>query len=75
MDRKMKAVISVMAGMLAGVAAVVTDVVITMTASILKEKRLIPVLVLIAAFIALRIFNVSIILIILIAGAIGHITS
>ena len=64
-----------MAGMLAGVAAVVTDVVITMTASILKEKRLIPVLVLIAAFIALRIFNVSIILIILIAGAIGYITS
>ena len=64
-----------MAGMLAGVAAVVTDVVITMAASILKEKRLIPVLVLIAAFIALRIFNVSIILIILIAGAIGYITS
>ena len=64
-----------MAGMLAGVAAVVTDVVITMTASILKEKRLIPVLVLIAAFIVLRIFNVSIILIILIAGAIGYLTS
>ena len=63
-----------MAGMIAGVAAVVTDVVITMTKSILSEKRILPVIVLIAAFIALRVFSVSILIIIIAAGAIGFIS-
>ena len=64
-----------MAGMIAGVAAVVTDVVITMARSVLKERRILPVIVLIAAFIALRVFSVSIMLIIIAAGFIGFLAS
>ena len=63
----------IMAGMLAGVAAVITNVVIDMTKDILKQKRLLPVVVLIASFIAAHFFDVSIILIILICGIIGAI--
>lgn len=60
-----------MTGMLAGVAAVICDVVITMLKGILKEKRLLPVIVLLASFIAVRFFDVNIIFIILICGVIG----
>lgn len=60
-----------MSGMLAGVAAVICDVVITMSKDILKQKRISPVIVLFASFIAVRLFNVNIILIILICGLIG----
>lgn len=61
----------VLRGMQAGVAAVITDVVLTMTLDILKEHRLQPVIILIAAFIAAAILNVNVILIILICGVIG----
>lgn len=54
----------VLRGMQAGVAAVITDVVLTMTLDILKEHRLQPVIILIAAFIAAAILNVNVILII-----------
>lgn len=60
-----------MAGMLAGVAAVICDVVVTMLKGIFKEKRILPVAVLLAAFIATRFLNINIILIILICGIIG----
>lgn len=60
-----------MTGMLAGVAAVVCDVVITMGKSILKEKRILPVIILLASFIAVRFLEVNIILIILICGVLG----
>ena len=60
-----------MMGMLAGVAAVILDVVLTMTKGILKEKRLLPVLMLVVSFAAVRFFQVNIILIILSCGVIG----
>lgn len=60
-----------MMGMLAGVAAVICDVVITMGKGIFKQKKVLPIIVLLAAFIAVRFFNVNIILIILICGLIG----
>ena len=60
-----------MTGMLAGVAAVIFDVVITMGKDILKKKRLLPVFVLLAAFAAVRFFNINIILIILVCGVLG----
>jgi len=60
-----------MAGMLAGVAAVICDVVITMAGDILRQKRLFPVLVLLASFAAVRFFHVNIILVILICGVAG----
>lgn len=61
----------VMAGMLCGVAAVICDVVITMSRSIFKEKRILPVVMLAAAFVAVRFLGVNIILIILLSGVIG----
>ena len=61
----------VMAGMLAGVAAVICDVVFTMARSIFKERRLLPVVMLAVAFVAVRYFSVNIILIILLSGVVG----
>ena len=61
----------VMTGMLAGVAAVICDVVITMGKEIVQRKRLLPIAVLLGAFIAVRFFGVNIILIILLCGIIG----
>lgn len=61
----------VMAGMLCGVAAVILDVVIDMTKTILEKKKILPVLVLMGAFIAVRFFSVNILLIILVCGIIG----
>jgi len=60
-----------MTGMLAGVAAVIFDVVITMLQGILKQKRMLPVLVLIGAFVAVRFLGVSIMVVILACGILG----
>lgn len=65
----------VMAGMLCGVAAVIFDVVIDMVKQIIKGKRVLPVLVLIGAFVAVRFFSVNIIIIILVCGVIGALDS
>ena len=61
----------VLRGMQAGVAAVITDVVLTMSADIFKEHRIQPVIILIAAFIAAAVLDVNVILIILVCGVIG----
>lgn len=61
----------IMTGMLCGVAAVIFDVVIDMTKTVLQKKRVLPFLVLIGAFIAVRFFSVNIILVIVICGMIG----
>ena len=60
-----------MTGMLAGVAAVICDVVITMAQGIFKQKRWLPVLVLFMSFTAVHFFDVNIIIIILLCGIIG----
>ncbi len=60
-----------MTGMLAGVAAVICDVVITMGTEIFKKKRVLPVVVLLASFVAVHFFHVNIMLIILACGIIG----
>lgn len=60
-----------MTGMLAGVAAVICDVVITMSKAVFQKKRILPVLVLLGSFIAVRFFSVNIILVILACGLIG----
>ena len=65
--RSNKYVSMAMAGMLAGV----FDVVINMAWPILKKKRLLPIAVMLAAFVATRFFSVNIILIILVCGVIG----
>ena len=60
-----------MAGMLCGVAAVICDVVINMAKTIFQKKRLLPVIVMLGSFVAVRFFSVNIIIIILECGLIG----
>lgn len=60
-----------MAGMLCGVAAVIFDVVINMAKKVLQAKKVLPVLVLLGSFLAVRFFHVNIIVVILVCGVIG----
>lgn len=60
-----------MSGMLAGVAAVICDVVLTMGKEVFQKKRILPAAVLAASFIAVRFWSVNIILVILICAVIG----
>lgn len=60
-----------MTGMLAGVAAVICDVVISMGIGIIKQKRALPIIVLTVSFAAVYFFNINIILIILTCGIVG----
>lgn len=62
-----------MAGMLCGVAAVIFDVVINMAKTVFKQKRIVPVIVMIASFVASRYFSVNIVFIILACALIGAI--
>ncbi len=61
----------VMAGMLAGVAAVICDVVITMGKEIIRRKRLLPAAVLVVSFAAVRFWGINIVLVILACGLVG----
>ena len=61
-------------GMQAGVAAVIIDVVINMILNVTKEKKIFPILLMLAAFIAAFVFDVSVIIIILVCGVLGAIT-
>ncbi len=58
-------------GMQAGVAAVIIDVVINMVKGVTKEKHALPILLMLAAFAAAFIFDVSVIIIILVSGMLG----
>lgn len=60
-----------MTGMLAGVAAVICDVVINMARDILKKKSILPTLVLLGSFVAVRSFGTNIIIVIFVCGIIG----
>lgn len=60
-----------MSGMLCGVAAVIFDVVINMIEGIVKQKRKLPVIVLVGAFGAVRFLKLNIIIVILTCGVIG----
>lgn len=57
-----------MCGMLAGVAAVILDVVLRLAKDIFRQKRVLPVLILAGAFVANRFLNVNIIVIILVCA-------
>ena len=61
----------VLKGMQAGVAAVIFDVVFSLGANVLKLRKWIYVLVMVAAFIATFIFKVNVVYIILVAAAVG----
>jgi len=60
-----------MLGMRIGVAAVLIDVVVTMTKSIVKEKSVLSLLILLAAFVTVYFFEVHILLVLAAAAVIG----
>ncbi|MGY3814066.1 chromate transporter [Globicatella sulfidifaciens] len=65
----------IMRGMLAGVAAVIIDVVWRMGQQLMKEKRLLPLIVMVLTFIASRYLGLNILLIIVMCALIGAIDS
>lgn len=60
-----------MRGMLCGVAAVICDVVINMAKSIFQKKRPLPIIIMLASFIAVRYLSINIIIVIFVCGCIG----
>lgn len=60
-----------MLGMRVGVAAVLIDVVITMTKGIVKEKNILSLIIMIVAFIAVYFFNVHIFVILAVSASLG----
>lgn len=61
----------VMKGMQAGVAAVIIDVVIGMAKTVLKNNKVISLILMICAFFAVTFFSVNVMVIILISGILG----
>ncbi|MDN6625826.1 MAG: chromate transporter [Pisciglobus halotolerans] len=61
-------------GMQAGVAAVIINVIYDMSARIIKQKEIIPIIMMVGAFIATIIFDVPILLILGICGLVGVLT-
>lgn len=72
--RDNKVVAALLMGMQAGVAAVILDVVIGMAQRITKRKELVPILVMVGAFVATYFFKVNVMLIILVCGLLGYLT-
>lgn len=61
----------VLRGMQAGVAAVIIDVVVTMVKDVLKERKVLPVVVMTGSFITAFFFHVNVAFVILASGMIG----
>lgn len=61
----------VLRGMQAGVAAVILDVVVSMIIDLFKERKILPVVVMAGAFIAVFFLKINIIFVILASGIIG----
>jgi chromate transporter len=61
----------VLRGMQAGVAAVLIDVVINMVRNVVKEKKKFPIILMVVAFVAAFVFDVNVVIIILVSGALG----
>ena len=68
-------VAALLQGMQSGVAAVIADVGFSMGGGVIKEKKWLPVLIMIGVFVANYFFGVNVILLILICGVIGAISS
>ena len=66
---------AVLLGMQAGVAAVIVNVVIDMVKGITKNKKVLPIIVMILAFLAAAFTSINIVVILFICGAIGAYTT
>lgn len=64
----------ILRGMQAGVAAVIIDVVVSMVIDLIKERRILPIAIMIGALIAAFVFEINVIIIILLSGLIGVIS-
>ena len=73
--RSNRYVSAAMTAMSAGVAAVVADAVISMTRDIIRTRRIMPIAMLVAAFILVALLGVNIIAVIIISGAIGYLSA
>jgi len=73
--RDNKIVHSLLTGMQAAVAAVIIDVVIGMASKIIKNKKVLPVVVMVLSFIAASFFDINVVIILLICAAIGAYTN
>lgn len=69
--RANQVVANVLRGMQAGVAAVIVDVTVTMGWGVAKEKNVLSILMMAAAFVATYVFNVNVAFIVLACGLIG----
>ena len=67
------AVSAVLKGMQAGVAAVIIDVVFSLSGKIIKTKKILSTLLMAGAFIAVFFFHINVIFIILVCGLLGAI--
>lgn len=68
-------VAALLQGMQSGVAAVIADVVFSMASGVVKKKKWLPVIIMAGVFIASYFFGVNVILLILICGIIGAVSS
>lgn len=66
---------AVLKGMMAGVSAVIIDVVLTMGSRILRTRKALPILIMVGAFIAYFIFRINIVYIILFSATLGALDS
>jgi len=66
---------AVLKGMMAGVCAVIFDVVITMGGKVIKAKKLLPILIMSGAFLGYYLLRVNIVYIILFCGTLGALVS
>lgn len=73
--RNNAAVSAVLKGMMAGVCAVIFDVVITMGGKIIKTKKWLPILIMAGAFAAYYFLHVNIVYIIMFCGTLGALVS
>lgn len=64
-----------LSGMQAGVGAVIAYVTYDMACGVVKEKEVLPMLIMVLAFIATYIYNINVIYIILICGFVGIISN
>jgi chromate transporter len=65
----------VLKGMMAGVGAVIMDVVLTMAMKILKARKVLPVLIVLIAFVAYFILDINVIYLIFFFGTLGALVS
>lgn len=62
-------------GMQAGIAAIITDVVFSLSNKIIKKRQILSIVIMVAAFVTVFFFNINVIIIILISGLIGAFTT